>query len=189
MTPGPSTRPQARLATDIAHPLTLSDQAKALITPNATARQFFDALLAASLPDDAIRFLAAALPKRESVWWGCLCLKDTLANSPDPHVKAFRAAEKWAKEPNEVNRRAAGEAAGQAGYGNPSSCLAAAAFWSGGSLAPPNLPTVPPRDDLTGLAVAGALLLAAASHPQTAPIARQRFLEIGADVATGKVKV
>ena len=44
------------------------------------------------------------------------------------------------------------------------------------------------REDLTGLAVGGALLLAAVTDPETADATRRRFLARGADVATGKSK-
>ncbi|MDB5306032.1 MAG: hypothetical protein JWO38_234 [Gemmataceae bacterium] len=189
MTPAAPPRPPARLAADVARPLTLSDEAKALLTPTATARQFFDTLAAAPLPDDAIRFLAAALPKREAVWWGHTCLVGALPKPlPESAARALAAAEKWVKDPSEANRRAAGDAADLAGHGAPAGCLAAGAFWSGGSLAPPNLPPVPPRDDLTGQAVAGALFLAVAGLPAPAA-ARQRFLAAGADIASGRVKV
>jgi hypothetical protein len=191
MTPAaPPTRPPARLAAEVAKTLPLSDPAKQLLAPGQTPRQFFDALLAAALAEDAIRFLAAALPKREAVWWGCLCVRDALPKPlPEPAAKALAAAEKWARDPSEANRRAAEAAAEVAGYGTPAGCLAAAAFWSGGSLAPPNLPPVPPRDDLTGQAVAGAVLLAAVTDPAQADPTRQRFLALGQDVVAGKVKV
>jgi len=188
MTPAAPARP-ARLAADVARPLALSDEAKGLLAPAATARQFFDALVGAALPEDAIRFLAAALPKREAVWWGLSCVKDRIPKPAPAPAAALAAAERWVKDPSEANRRAAGDAAPLAGYGTPAGCLAAGAFWSGGSLAPPNLPPVPPRDDLTGQAVAGALLLSAVADPPTAAAARQQFLALGADLAAGKVRV
>jgi hypothetical protein len=189
MTPAAPARPQTRLAAEIARPLTLSDQAKILLAPAATARQFFDALVGAALPEDAIRFLAAALPRREAVAWGYTCVKAALPKTlPEPAAKALAAVEAWLKDPSEANRRAAGAAAELAGYGTASGCLAAGAFWSGGSLAPPNLPPVPPRDDLTGQAVAGALLLAAVTDLPTAAATRQKFLAAGAEVAAGKQK-
>src|SRR2546423_1326844 len=76
MTPAaPPSRPPARPAAEVAAAVSLSDNARALLPPALTARQFLDALAAAPLPDDAIRFLAAALPKREAVWWGVLCAR------------------------------------------------------------------------------------------------------------------
>jgi hypothetical protein len=62
--PMPPPAPAARTAAAVAGPLDLSDAARGLITPALAPRQFLDALTAAGLTDDAVRFLAAALPKR-----------------------------------------------------------------------------------------------------------------------------
>jgi hypothetical protein len=187
MTPAATpSRPPARTAAEVAAGVPLSAPAQALLAPGQTARQFFDALVAAPLAEDAIRFLAAALPKREAVWWGVLCARDT-AGTPAAR-KAVAAAEAWVKDPSEANRRAAEAAANAAGHDTPPGTVAAAAFYSAGSLAPPNLPPAPPPDDLTGKAVAGAVLLAAVADPPKADAARARFLALGSDVAAGKVK-
>lgn len=179
-----------RLASEVARPLKLSNRALQLLTPSATPRQFFESLVSASLPDDAIRFLAAALPRREAIGWGLLCLKELI---PKPlgaaGEKAIVAVEAWLKSPTETNRQAAGMAADAAGYDTAAGNLAAAVFWSGGSLTPPHLPPVPPRDDLTGTAVVGALMLAsgiAASGPDPA---KASCVALGAQVASGRLKV
>jgi hypothetical protein len=187
MNPAPPARPTApRLAADLAKTLNLSDAGKALLTPALTVRQFFDALVSAGHQQDAIRFLALALPKRESVWWGVACVREVLRGLPESQAKALAATERWVKDPTEGNRRSAGAAASDAGYGNPPGSLAAGAFWSGGSMAPPNLPAVLPREDLTGVAVGAALVIAAVADPAKATTARQRFLALGADVVAGK---
>ena len=73
----------SRLAVDVAKTVPLSEPAAKLLTPQLTPRQFFDIIAAnPALADDAIRFLAAALPKREAVWWGVLCVKDA---TPKPN--------------------------------------------------------------------------------------------------------
>jgi hypothetical protein len=188
-TPTASPKP-ARLASDVARPLTLSEDAIQLLLPTLTPRQFFDALVAAHLDDDAIRFLAAALPKREAVGWGGLCVKDAITKPFEPvAAKALAAAEAWVKDPSEANRRNAESAAETAGYGTATGCLAAAAFWSGGSLTPPHLAPVPPKDELTGTAVVGAILLASAVAPNGPGPAKTKFLAIGGDIASGRVKV
>jgi hypothetical protein len=180
----------SRLAVDVAKIVPLSEPAAKLLTPQLTPRQFFDIIAAnPALADDAIRFLAAALPKREAVWWGVLCVKDAIPKPNPEAAKALAAAEAWVKEQSEANRRAAENAANAAGYGTPAGCIAAGAFWSGGSLSAPHLPPVPPKDELTGTAVAGAILLAsivAAAGPEPA---KAKFLSLGADVASGRNKV
>jgi hypothetical protein len=191
MNAAPSAVPKpARLASDVARPLSLSDKAVQLLTPTLSPRQFFDTLVAAQLLDDAIRFLAAALPKREAVGWSVQCVKDAIPKPLEPAAaKALAVAEAWVKEPSEANRQAAGAAADVAGYGTAMGCLAAAAFWSGGSLTPAHLPPVPPRDDLTGTAVTGAILLASASATAGPDPAKVKYVAMGGDVASGRLKV
>jgi hypothetical protein len=170
--------------------LPLSKEALQLLAPAMTPRRFFDLLAATPLLDDAIRFLAAALPKREAVGWGAACVKDVFPKFAEPNeAKALTAAEAWTKDPSEGNRQTAGTAAEAAGYDTAPGCLAAAAFWSGGSLAPPHLPAVPPRDDLTGNGVTGAILLASAAAAAGPDPAKAKFIALGADVASGRVKV
>ena len=63
----------------------------------------------------------------------------------------------------------------------------AAAFWSGGSLAPANVPAVPPGETLTAQAAAGAAMSAAAlTEPAKAAEKHRKFLALGIDVANGK---
>src|SRR5207244_3881387 len=102
----------ARLAADLARPLPLSDAARALLAPAHTARQFFEALAAQpALTEDAIRFLAVALPKREAVSWALACVRAAIPKPAPEAAKAAAAVEAWVKEPSEANRRACGAAA------------------------------------------------------------------------------
>lgn len=180
----------ARLAADVAKTVSLSDAAKALLTPTHTPRQFFEAVAAhPPLAEDAIRFLAAALPKREAVWWALGCVRSAFPKPSPEAAKAITSAEGWVKEPTEANRRACGDAASVADYGTAPGCLAAAAFWSGGSIAPPHLGAVPPRDDLTATAVSAAVLLAAVADVNRIPANHAKFVALGADIASGKSRL
>jgi hypothetical protein len=150
-------------------------------------QQRLDQLIAAAEFPEAIRFLAHELPKREAVWWACLCVRKAAgADPPAPLAEALRAAEAWVADPTEENRRLARPAAEAAGYGTAAGCAAAAAFWSGGSLAPPDLPPVAPGEHLTAHGAASAVMLAAvASEPETAPDKSREFLRLGLEVAEG----
>ncbi len=187
MTPPAANRPPVRLAADLAKSLPLSDAAKTLLAPTLTPRQFFD-LLAAHPPlaEDAIRFLAVALPKREAVGWGLACVRVALPTPSPVAAKALAAVEAWVKEPSEAHRRACAGAAEATGYDTATGCLANAAFWSGGSLSAPHLPAVPPPENLTATGVTAALLLAAVTDPANAAATRSRFVALGAEVAGGK---
>lgn len=127
------------------------------MTPQAAVRTLVDA----GQMQDALKLLARLLPKRYAVAWLCQCARD---QSLDPEDRAGASlAERWVREPNESNRRAAFEFADAGGYKSAGAWLAAAAGWSGGSLAPAAQETpVPPPDHLTAHAVvAGVNLLAA----------------------------
>lgn len=139
----------------------LSEPASALLRPEMTAQMAVQALVGAGQIQDALKLLARLLPKRYAVAWLCQCARD---QSLSPEDKAGASlAEKWVREPNESNRRAAFEFANAGGYKSAGAWLAAAAGWSGGSLAPASQATpVPPADHLTACAVvAGINMLAA----------------------------
>jgi hypothetical protein len=166
----------------------LSDEARAILTEGLSTRAYLNVLTAAALVADAETVLAHALPKREAVWWACQCVRRAVGGDPEPAVgAALQAAEAWAAAPGDVNRRRAYPAAEAVGFGHPAGSTALAAFLSGGSLAPPNLPAVPPADHLTGDLVASSVQLAALlNDPVRAPDEHRALLEIGMDVARGK---
>ena len=69
---------------------------------------------------------------------------------------------------------------------SPARWAATAAAWSGGSLAPPEAPVVPPGETLTAQAVAGAVLLAAVRRePERAPERHRRAVAQAVDIARG----
>jgi len=188
MTP-PQPRPATRTAAELVTPLPLSERALALLTPELTVRQYLDALVAVPLRVDAMRVLALALPKPEAVWWGALCVHLGLPK-PWKHSaeKAVATAETWVKTPTDDNRRACALTAETAGWDTAAGCLAGSAWLSGGSLSPPKLPPVTPRDDLTGQMLASVLLLASVNDPKTTDAKQDEFLALGFQVASGRVK-
>jgi hypothetical protein len=141
---------------------------------------------AGKLPE-AIRLAAHALPKREAVWWACMCARST----PDPAVKpedvaALEAAEAWVRRPEEAARRAAYAAAQKTGFRSTEAWAAVGAFWSGGSMGPPEAPAVPPGEHLTGVAIAGAVVLAAVRvRPEKNEQRYHRFLAAAREIAAG----
>jgi hypothetical protein len=188
MTP-PQPRPAGRTAAEVVKPLPLSEPALALLTPEMTVRQYLDALIAVPLRVDALRVLALALPKPEAVWWGALCVHLGLAKPWKPSAEqAVESAEKWVTTPTDEHRRACALAAEAAGWDTAAGCLAGSAWLSGGSLSPPKLPPVTPRDDLTGQTLAGVMLLASVTDPKTANEKQDQFIALGLQIAGGQVK-
>lgn len=108
----------------------------------------------------AIIFTALALPKRESVWWGCLCIRGVGALN-DVTREGLRLAEAWVRSPEEAERRAAGKFAEEEYFQGAGPGIAFAAFTTSGSLAPAGLQAVPPSPEISGKCVAMAVLQAA----------------------------
>ena len=154
---------------------------------DASPAEYLKKLVSAPALDEAIQFMAFALPKREAVWWACLCARSQVRDStPAAALAALTAAEAWVYRPTDETRRAAMERAQATQFDSALIWPAVAAFWSGGSLAPPNLPAVPPPPHLSGVAVCGAVTLAAVqTEPALAEQKRQRYIEIAIDVANG----
>ena len=159
----------------------------ALLRPDALVEQGIEVLRGAERIIDALRLLAHALPKRESVWWACTCCRALLGMGiPLTDEPAIARAEAWVYEPRDKNARAAYSEAEERGFQTPGGWAAVAAFWSSGSLAPAEQPAVPPADYLTGVAVAGAVTLAAVVEPVVEMESRYaRFLKFGLDIAAG----
>jgi hypothetical protein len=137
--------------------------------------------------NDAARLAAHALPRREAVWWACMCARAI----PDPGTTpldeaALVAAEAWVRKPDEAARRAAMKAAEAAAFRSAEAWAAVGAFWSGGSMAPEGQPVVAPAEHLTGVAVAGAVVLAAVRlKPERGPARLQRFVASAREIAAG----
>jgi hypothetical protein len=188
MSQGEFTKISAKTAKEIAQRFALGDLAKSLLLDEMVPRQFLDVLIEQRLHADAARFLANALPKREAVWWACLCAEQILGPEPVPaEGAAVKAARSWAIDPSDENRRAAFTAAEAAKLGTPAGCAALAAFLSGGSLAPPTLTAVPPAEHLTAELVGSALAIAAViKEPEKAAEKYAVFLKFGLEVAEGQ---
>jgi hypothetical protein len=177
----------AKTAAEVCNRFPLGEEAKTLLRDGLTPRQYLDLLIDRQQFPDAVRLLAHALPKPEAVWWACLCARSVAGKEPPPKIgAALQAAEKWVANPSEENRRAAFPAAEAAGFGTPAGCAAVAAFWSGGSLGPPNVPAIPPGEHLTAQGVAGAIMLAPVqTEPEKAPEKYRKFLALGIEVGNG----
>ena len=137
---------KAAKATEICEHYDLDKKARPLLRPDATPREFLEALRADGQHQAAVSFLAHALPPREAIWWGCLCLQKAAgAGLPEGEAAAFRASAAWVLDPTEENRHAAEQAAAAAGKGTAAELLAVGVGWTGGSLAPPLPPSLPDR--------------------------------------------
>jgi len=162
----------------------LGDEAQALFREGMSPREFLGALIAKHHFPDAVRFLAHAMPRREAVWWAWVCARRSAGPEPEPPIQAsLDATERWIAQPNEEHRRAAMKAAEEAELKTAAGCAGLAAFFSDGSLAPPNAPMVPPGEYLAAKAVSGAVIFAAiAVEPEKAGEKFRAYLDQGVDV-------
>ncbi len=81
---------------------------------------------------DMLRLLAAALPAREAIWWGCLAARDTLPEGAQPPPLA--AAESWVFKPGDETRTAAATSVEAAEADDDTALLARAVAMHDGKL-------------------------------------------------------
>jgi hypothetical protein len=178
-------------AAEIGRLFKLSEKARRLLQDRHQVLACLHLLMENHLYEDAVRLLAHALPKREAVRWACQCTRSVAGANPPPDSEAaVQAAETWAADPNDANRRATYRAANNTGFGTPAGCAALGAFFSDGSLGPANLPAIPPAPLLTAQFVVNAVLLAGvASEPPKALEQYDLFLRQGIRLATGTTQL
>ncbi len=163
----------------------LSDEALALRADNQAPKDYVAALVEHRHYADAVRLLAHALPKREAVWWAWVSARRTAGeNPPDVIREALQATEAWIKDPTDQNRRVAMERAEAAEFSTAAGCAGLAAFFSGDSMAPPEMDPVPPGEYMAANAIAGSIVLAAVSEqPEKANERYASFVEQGLVIA------
>jgi hypothetical protein len=175
--------PLAELVGRIAAP----PEALAAIAGAAGVPEAIGRLSAAGFLLEAAKLVAHALPKREAVWWACMCARHTAPAEGAEHLAELcAAAETWVRRQSDETRRAAFEMAQARGLDTPEAWAAVGAFWAGDSMAPPDVPKVPPAPHLTGTAVSGSINLAAVRGDPLKRDARlARFIEAARDIAAG----
>jgi hypothetical protein len=178
----------AATASEICARLYLDKATLALLRPAMSPRGFVDALMEAQKYLAAIDFIAHALPAREAIWWGCLCLQRTSGNKLEPwERRAFRITVQWVLQPNEANREAAKQPADVLGPASAAGCLAAAANQTGGSIGPPQGPPIPPSPFAPARAVAIAIKVASTKcDPPEIQSTQRSFIELGMAIAEGR---
>ena len=166
----------------------LSEEAQRLLRDDVTPKAYVELLSERKLWQDAIRFLASSLTKREAVWWACSCARTvTDLKLQSSQADAIVAAEKWVTGGTDEDRRATMPAAEAAKIGNAAGLAAMAAFFSEGSLAPPDVKPVPPAEDLTAKMVVNAVWIGAvSSEPEKASDKTRRFLDMGMEIGAGR---
>jgi hypothetical protein len=166
----------------------LKPEARPLLRDGMGPKEFVAALLANQQYIAAIDFMAHALPAREAVWWGCLCLQHASGGNLSLQDKAScKAAVQWVMQPTEENRADALAPAQEAGLVTPAGQLAMAANQTGGNIAPPNAPPMAPGPFAPANAVAIAVKMATSKADPVKIVDTQRlFVELGIGVGEGR---
>lgn len=175
-------------AADICRLYSPSEPARTLLHPHLSPSHFLQRLIDQKLHAEGLKFLAHALPIRDAVWWGCLCLRSIIGPSLTPGQRErLKMVAQWVLEPAEDRRRAAQAPAEELGMKDALGCLLMSVFCSGGSLTSPPLPHVPMPPGMAAQALAGAVLQAATQGEHAMTLRFHQFLDLGIAVANGSV--
>jgi hypothetical protein len=142
------------------------------------------ALLRSPRPSDAVIFISHLLPRREAVWWAAQCVRALLGEGATDET--LGAAEIWVRTPEDDNRQAALSAANASDRRKPTTWLAFAAGWSGGSLLPADQKPIPPPAGACAMAANSAIMMAVATGDPRAVVDRiTACAEAGVRFASG----
>lgn len=166
----------------------LEDEPRAFLLPEHSPFEFFEVLIEKSQLLDAIRFVAVWLAPRHAIHWALTCVRELSSdNLAKREQDALLAVSKWLEEPTEEHRRGAMKLAEITEFESAAGWVAGAAFWSGGSIAPPDLPEVPPDESLVAKAVTTSLLmLATQGDPKKINQSYAEIAERGRRLVTGE---
>jgi hypothetical protein len=186
MNHAPLSKIQAATAAEVCANFDLARDAKQLLRHGMSPQDFVAALVEKVNYVSAIEFMAHALPMREGIWWGCLCMQHALGDHLAPPDRAAAAAAvMWVMQPTEENRAAA-QASGEAADPlSPAGALATAVSQTGGSTSSPRLLRMPPPPAPAD-SIARAVTLASIKTEPANILKMQRcYVELALQVAQG----
>ena len=189
MSNGALVKIETETAAEICAYFDLQDEAKPLLRDGMNPYDFVTALIEKRRCVDAVRFMAHALPVREGIWWGCLCMQHAFGNDLTPPDRAAAtAAVQWVMQSTEENRMASKAPADAAPPPSVAGALAMAAFQSGGNVASPNLPATPPAPFAAAKSIALAVTLASIkTEPVKIARMQRSYVELAIEVAEGRL--
>lgn len=182
----PFRKVSAGTAAEICARVDLSAEGKAFLLPTLSPQGYLSLLVEAEAIGDAIRFLAFALPIREGVWWAVVVAHGAFAQPSPVEAECLERAAGWVYEPDDARRRACMVSAEAANFDGAAAYAALAAFWSGGSMAPPDMPDALPDPRLGAIGVGASILLSITSgDPLTLDERFRAAIARGIDIANG----
>lgn len=167
-------------AVEICRRFELKKEAWPLLRHDMGAKQFVEVLLANMQYVTAIDFVANALPIRDAIWWGCLCLHHACGSSLLPIEQAScQMIVLWLLRPNDQERVALAKAhADSLGAASPTGRLAMAAHIAGLTIT--GLSSPPSSVGSAAKAVADSVKLSSTKvEPLKLQPMQRQFIELG----------
>lgn len=178
-------------AGQVAQLFELSAKAAPLLVAEEPPEQFFATLKDAKLYEEALMFVALALPRRLAIAWGrnCVGRMAQYTRLAPRDTAAFSAVGAWLQDASDERRFNAFEAARQAEFRSAEAMLAFAVYASGGNMSPSETdPPAHPSPDMAGRLVHGAISLALMRVPfEQSDEVKLGFLDAGSGYASGTV--
>ncbi len=165
----------------------MSEKAE-IIPVDLPCRDYLKALLGKGLRTDAIKFLAAWLPPRESIWFGCLGVWQVyrLLGQPGARELLDKITE-YIKQPTGEKLAALGDQKEIRKDRSTMGMLAQAVVYSGDNISPYPKKPLKPKPSLVGITVANALISAATKWPgKDRNACLDQYIGMGLDIAEGK---
>jgi Family of unknown function (DUF6931) len=158
---------------------------EALPQGDVSPEDYFAELRSAGERISCVSVLASALPREEAIAWAGACLSPLAENDnyPPERRHLLEIALRWIGEPSDAFRRSAFAEAEKADGDTPEKLLNHAIFFSGGSIADPDLDEVRTDPTITGHLVAGAIQSAAVLNRDEADAFLDKALDLGEKVA------
>ena len=155
-----------------------------LPAPGVTPEQHFRRLAGEGRQPEAVEFLAHALPRYEMIVWTSKALAAIRTDSEREaaDVRALEIARRWVRDPVDDVRREAWTLAETMPEATPERLLLHAIFFSGGSIAPEDLPPVHAPEE-TAAHLGGAAIQLAAYRTPSPTAALTKALDMGEQLA------
>lgn len=133
----------------------------------------------------AALFIASALPRLEAIVWVAKVLPQPDNAHPDfrERRQLRDMVQRWVDDPDDNSRRAILDLAEDADTQWPETLLGLAVYFSGGSIAPPDLDPVLPAPEITAHLAAAALQSAAVEYERTDESFMNRALDLAHNLA------
>ncbi|EAQ82356.1 DUF6931 family protein [Blastopirellula marina] len=166
----------------------LSEPAQALLKQEPQGPRFFKSLMDGELYDDALQFAAACLAGPDRIWWGVLCVWESLrpVAHPDDEELLERIVT-YLQKPQDELRWQIRRQSHTRGISPTLKMLAEALFHSGDSITPPDGPQLKPNPCVPVALVSTAAKSAATiCRMQRGIDMRPEFLRLAMEVSQGK---